>query len=124
MGVVSVWVIEFAASVVWVIAAAVMPVRVTVGEIVGLVVGGIVGEVVGRTVDGTVGDAVGEVGTSLRCCWAGDDVSGPVWWYWCSKRYVGSGQSPVLGTVGVKPMESGGKGRETEEGFMHAVGVW
>ena len=67
VGVVSVWVIEVAASVVWVIAAAVMSVRVTVGEIVGLVVGGIVGEVVGRTVDGAVGDAVGEVGTSLHC---------------------------------------------------------
>ena len=57
--------IEVAASVVWVIAAAAMSVPVTVGEIVGLVMGGIVGEVVGRTVDGTVGDAVGEVGTSF-----------------------------------------------------------
>ena len=57
--------IEVAASVVWVIAAAAMSVPVTVGEIVGLVMGGIVGEVVGRTVDGAVGDAVGEVGTSF-----------------------------------------------------------
>ena len=81
--------IEVAASVVWVIAVTVVSVQVAVGEIVGLVVGGMVGEVVGcTTVDGTVGDAVGEVGASLRCCWAGDRVGGPVWWCWCSKRDV------------------------------------